>query len=253
MNRTSYVINGCAKVLSASSRISTRNSNISKIGRINTSHHKSMTLVFSNSDCNNNKRSFTNNTIGIQRPSDDVISSLVNTPIISQRGTLVSHKIRSLTDYSSPSTGTRRYSTQPPSQQQQQQQPQQQQQQQQQQPTQEQPDQNEDDNDKVPPNLTLPQKFKFMVKRYGILFIIVHFTIYGITIGSFYLALSHGVDVTPIFEYFGMEKSDTSKGVGVFAVAFALTKLTGLVRTPFTFLVVPFLARYLRKIGWMKK
>eukprot|EP01133_Synstelium_polycarpum_P007918 gene7918-9298_t len=100
----------------------------------------------------------------------------------------------------------------------------------------------------MPAGLTIPQKVKFMFKNYGIVAVVVHFSLYLATLGSFYVALSHGIDVQSIFTYFGVERSALGEGLGVFAVAFALTKLTGLVRVPFTIISVPIIAKYIKRL-----
>eukprot|EP01132_Coremiostelium_polycephalum_P009647 gene9647-11829_t len=104
------------------------------------------------------------------------------------------------------------------------------------------------DNIKMPPGLSMAGKIKFLIVNYGALAIVVHFSIYAITIASFYLALSSGVDVKKIYNFLHLPQSPKLEGLGVFAVAFALTKLTGLIRIPITVVVVPFLARFLRRI-----
>ncbi|EFA82555.1 hypothetical protein PPL_04243 [Heterostelium album PN500] len=96
-------------------------------------------------------------------------------------------------------------------------------------------------------NLSTPEKIKYLFKQYGLLAVVVHFSIYGATLGGLYLALSNGVDVEQVFTYFGIEQTKLGKGLGVFALAFALTKLTGVVRVPLTLILVPVLSRYIRR------
>ncbi|KYQ89768.1 hypothetical protein DLAC_09737 [Tieghemostelium lacteum] len=94
--------------------------------------------------------------------------------------------------------------------------------------------------------LSMTQKIKFILKRYGKLALIVHFSIYFATLGGFTLLLSAGVDPKEILDFLHLPQTQTTENLGVFAIAFILTKISSLIRTPITIITVPFLARLLK-------
>ncbi|KAN0019127.1 hypothetical protein ACTFIU_002329 [Dictyostelium citrinum] len=97
--------------------------------------------------------------------------------------------------------------------------------------------------------LSTGEKIKYMFKKYGKLALIVHFGIYFATMGGFYLLFSSGVDINNVLDFLHIPRNAVNPSLGAFAVAFACTKISTVVRTPITLITVPLLARYLSRAG----
>ncbi|KAM9975163.1 hypothetical protein ACTFIW_008641 [Dictyostelium discoideum] len=97
--------------------------------------------------------------------------------------------------------------------------------------------------------LSTGEKIKYMFSKYGKLALIVHFGIYFATMGSFYVLFSSGVDINNALDFLHIPRNAVNPSLGAFAVAFACTKISTVVRTPLTLITVPLLARYLSRAG----
>ncbi|KAK5579703.1 hypothetical protein RB653_009389 [Dictyostelium firmibasis] len=97
--------------------------------------------------------------------------------------------------------------------------------------------------------LSTGEKIKYMFKKYGKLALIVHFGIYFLTMGGFYILFSSGVDINHALDFLHIPRNAVNPSLGAFAVAFACTKISTVVRTPLTLIIVPLLARYLSRAG----
>ncbi|KAN0038214.1 hypothetical protein ACTA71_000386 [Dictyostelium dimigraforme] len=95
--------------------------------------------------------------------------------------------------------------------------------------------------------LSTGEKIKYMFKKYGKLALIVHFGIYFATMGGFYILFSSGVDINNVLDFLHIPRNAVNPSLGAFAVAFACTKISTVVRTPITLITVPLLARYLSR------
>ncbi|EAL62108.1 hypothetical protein DDB_G0290495 [Dictyostelium discoideum AX4] len=113
---------------------------------------------------------------------------------------------------------------------------------------------NDDDDDGIDEKeklkkLSTGEKIKYMFSKYGKLALIVHFGIYFATMGSFYVLFSSGVDINNALDFLHIPRNAVNPSLGAFAVAFACTKISTVVRTPLTLITVPLLARYLSRAG----
>nr|XP_023017746.1 protein FAM210B, mitochondrial-like [Leptinotarsa decemlineata] len=104
---------------------------------------------------------------------------------------------------------------------------------------------------------TLAEKLKKAVKEYGSTVIVFHVGISLLSLGTCYLLVSAGLDVAAIFKAVGLEdwtsNNQLAASAGTFAVAYAVHKVFAPARIAITLGSVPFIVRYLRKIGFLKK
>ncbi|KAJ8940049.1 hypothetical protein NQ314_010881 [Rhamnusium bicolor] len=105
--------------------------------------------------------------------------------------------------------------------------------------------------------ITRGEKLKKAVKEYGSTVIVFHIGISLVSLGTCYLLVSSGLDVTNILEVIGLNewitKSEITASAGTFAVAYAIHKVFAPVRITITVGSVPFIVKYLRKVGLLKK
>ena len=105
-------------------------------------------------------------------------------------------------------------------------------------------------------NLSQTDKLKRAVKEYGATVMVFHVGISLISLGSFYLAVSSGVDMVGILAKMGVGESILESkavaGAGTFVVAYAVHKVFAPVRIAITLTSTPFIVRYLRRIGFLK-
>lgn len=106
--------------------------------------------------------------------------------------------------------------------------------------------------------LSAAQKLKKAVAEYGTTVIVFHIGISLISLGSCYLLVSTGLDVQKLLVTLKLD--DWAKGntmlvsnAGTFAVAYAIHKVFAPVRMGITLGSVPFIVRYLRQKGILKK
>ncbi|CAG9858964.1 unnamed protein product [Phyllotreta striolata] len=108
-----------------------------------------------------------------------------------------------------------------------------------------------------PAPLSLREKLKKAVKEYGSIVIVFHVGISLISLGTCYLLVSAGLDVPALFTYFGLKdwfsNNEIASSAGTFAISYAVHKVFAPVRIGITLVSVPFIVRYLRKIGFLKK
>jgi len=107
-------------------------------------------------------------------------------------------------------------------------------------------------------NLTPAQKLKKAVAEYGTTVIVFHVSISLISLGACYLLVSSGLDVQQLLV--SLKLDEWSKGnavlvsnAGTFAVAYAIHKVFAPVRITITLGSVPFIVKYLRSKGILKK
>ncbi|KAF2077289.1 hypothetical protein CYY_001414 [Polysphondylium violaceum] len=108
-------------------------------------------------------------------------------------------------------------------------------------------DDDDDDSKTSLKGLSIKEKVKYIIKKYGVLGVVVYFSIYGATLGGFYYLLSMGVDANTILETLHLPQTQLGEKAGIFGAAFVLTKLTSLIRIPLTLAILPPLSRYLRR------
>ncbi|XP_057665481.1 protein FAM210B, mitochondrial-like [Diorhabda carinulata] len=106
-------------------------------------------------------------------------------------------------------------------------------------------------------SLSRKEKLKKAVKEYGSTVIIFHVGISLISLGTSYALVSIGLDVMSLFESIGLKdwfsNSNIATNAGTFAVAYAIHKVFAPIRITITLAAVPFIVRYLRRIGFLKK
>lgn len=104
--------------------------------------------------------------------------------------------------------------------------------------------------------LTRGQKLQKAVKEYGSTVMVFHVTISLISLGTFYLAVSSGIDMGNIMSYFdvgdNIQQSQVVAGASTFVVAYAIHKVFAPVRIGITLSATPFIVRYLRLKGILK-
>lgn len=114
------------------------------------------------------------------------------------------------------------------------------------------------DNEPKNIKLTSAQKLKKAVTEYGATVIVFHIGISLISLGTSYLLVSTGLDVEQLLIDLNLEdwfKGNTMlvSNAGTFAVAYAIHKLLLPVRITITLGSVPFIVKYLRQKGILKK
>ncbi|XP_015737332.1 protein FAM210B, mitochondrial [Coturnix japonica] len=104
--------------------------------------------------------------------------------------------------------------------------------------------------------LNKSQQLKQVFKQYGAVGVSFHVGISLISLGIFYVAVSSGVDMTPVLIKLGFSESSLQSkmaaGTSTFVLAYAIHKLFAPVRISITVVSVPFVVRYCRKIGFFK-
>ncbi|XP_067001579.1 uncharacterized protein [Anabrus simplex] len=102
--------------------------------------------------------------------------------------------------------------------------------------------------------LNRKEKLKRAVKEYGSTVIVFHIGISLISLGGFYLAVSSGLDVRSLLQYFsgGDGSSELAAGASTFVMAYAIHKVFAPVRISITLASTPFIVRHLRKVGFLK-
>ncbi|XP_072013585.1 uncharacterized protein [Amphiura filiformis] len=101
------------------------------------------------------------------------------------------------------------------------------------------------------------QRLKLAVRDYGSTVIVFHICISLISLGSFYLAVSSGIDVQALLSKIGLSQeiiaSKFATGTSTFVMAYAVHKVFAPVRIGITLTCTPFIVKYLRGIGLLKK
>ncbi|KAJ3656926.1 hypothetical protein Zmor_015971 [Zophobas morio] len=107
-----------------------------------------------------------------------------------------------------------------------------------------------------PPNntpVTLQQKLKKAVAEYGSTVIVFHVGISLLSLGVCYLLVSSGLDAQKVMSMVGIEATKVAASAGTFAVAYAVHKVFAPARIMVTLTATPFIVRYLRQVGFLKK
>ncbi|KAK9304966.1 hypothetical protein QLX08_003890 [Tetragonisca angustula] len=109
----------------------------------------------------------------------------------------------------------------------------------------------------TPQELSQREKFKILAKEYGITVVIFHIGISLISLAACYAAVARGIDLKPIVHFiFNIENEQIEAYVGnssTFLVAYGMHKLLVPLRFSISIGGSPFLVRYLRKIGLLKR
>ncbi|KAJ2953564.1 hypothetical protein O0L34_g1165 [Tuta absoluta] len=107
------------------------------------------------------------------------------------------------------------------------------------------------------PPTSAKEKLKSAVKEYGSTVIVFHVTISLMSLGSCYLLVSSGVDLVEILKKFNIAEGTLAKvassNAGTFVIAYAVHKVFAPVRMAITLAATPFIVRYLRNIGFLKR
>lgn len=101
----------------------------------------------------------------------------------------------------------------------------------------------------------MKEKLRLAVRDYGATVIVFHIGISLISLGTFYLAASSGLDVEGMAQSVGFDGPVTAATVGsagTFVVAYAIHKCFAPVRITITLTAAPFIVRYLRSKGILK-
>ncbi|XP_033626081.1 uncharacterized protein LOC117289191 [Asterias rubens] len=104
--------------------------------------------------------------------------------------------------------------------------------------------------------LTQRQRLTIAMRDYGSTVIVFHICISLMSLGSFYLAVSSGLDVQSLLKTIGLSSDTVSSriatGTSTFLVAYGVHKVFAPVRIAVTLTCTPFIVRYLRGIGLLK-
>ncbi|MBZ3874470.1 Protein FAM210B [Sciurus carolinensis] len=100
------------------------------------------------------------------------------------------------------------------------------------------------------------QQLKKVLQEYGAVGMSLHIGISLVSLGVFYTVVSSGVDMAAILPKLGFKESpvlsSVAAGTSTFVVAYAIHKLFAPVRISITLVSVPFIVRYVRKVGLFK-
>ncbi|XP_040399192.1 protein FAM210B, mitochondrial-like [Cygnus olor] len=104
--------------------------------------------------------------------------------------------------------------------------------------------------------LNKSQQLKKVFKECGAVGVSLHVGISLVSLGTFYLAVSSGVDMTAVLFKLGFSESSLQSkraaGTSAFVLAYAIHKLFAPVRISITIVSVPFIVRYCWKIVFFK-
>ncbi|CAK9823007.1 Protein FAM210B, mitochondrial [Anthophora retusa] len=106
-------------------------------------------------------------------------------------------------------------------------------------------------------HLAKKERFKIIVRDFGITTIIFHVGISLISLGACYTAVASGIDVESLLTQSAITiESKEAKNIlsnsSTFVIAYTIHKLMAPLRLSITLAVVPFLVRYLRKVGILR-
>ncbi|NP_001086530.1 transmembrane protein C20orf108 [Xenopus laevis] len=104
------------------------------------------------------------------------------------------------------------------------------------------------------PNKT--KQLRKVFKEYGAVAVSFHVAISLVSLGIFYGIVSSGIDITSLLLKVGFSEavvqSKLAAGTSTFVLAYAIHKLFAPARISITLVSVPFIVRYLRKVGLFK-
>ncbi|CAH0603217.1 unnamed protein product [Chrysodeixis includens] len=107
------------------------------------------------------------------------------------------------------------------------------------------------------PQMSSKEKFKNAIKEYGSTVVVFHVGISLISLGTCYLLISSGVDLVAILKYLNISEGTILKAAGsnagTFVVAYAVHKFFAPFRIAITLTATPFIVRYLRSAGFLKR
>ncbi|XP_017887132.1 uncharacterized protein LOC108629165 [Ceratina calcarata] len=105
--------------------------------------------------------------------------------------------------------------------------------------------------------LSRRERFKILMKEYGTTVVIFHIGISLVSLGACYAAVSSGIDLKPIINNIYVTSNQQIDSAintsSTFLIAYSIHKLMAPIRISLTLAVTPFLVRYLRKIGFLKR
>lgn len=100
------------------------------------------------------------------------------------------------------------------------------------------------------------QQLKKVFKEYGAVGVCFHICISLMSLGTFYLLVSSGIDMVALLYKLGFSEavvqSKLAAGTSTFVLAYAIHKLFAPVRISITLVSVPLIVRHFRKIGLFK-
>jgi len=106
-------------------------------------------------------------------------------------------------------------------------------------------------------NESTKDKLKRAVRDYGATVIVFHVSISITSLGICYAAVASGLDIPGYLTQWGIGgdllNSKLASGASTFIVAYAVHKIMAPIRISITLASVPFIVRYLRKVGFLKK
>ncbi|KAF2896483.1 hypothetical protein ILUMI_09686 [Ignelater luminosus] len=106
--------------------------------------------------------------------------------------------------------------------------------------------------DSKEPKLSRKDMLKRAVKDYGSTVIVFHVGISLISLGTCYVLVTSGMDMGKLLMPLGISGA-VATNTGTFVTAYAIHKVFAPVRISITLAATPFIVRYLRQIGFLKK
>lgn len=107
------------------------------------------------------------------------------------------------------------------------------------------------------PPLSSKEKLKKAIKEYGSTVIVFHVCISLMSLGTCYLLISSGLDLVAVLKYLNISEGTILKAAGsnagTFVVAYTVHKFFAPFRIAITLTATPFIVRYLRNIGFLKR
>ncbi|RVE41311.1 hypothetical protein evm_014039 [Chilo suppressalis] len=101
------------------------------------------------------------------------------------------------------------------------------------------------------------EKLKKAIKDYGSTVIVFHVAISLMSLGGCYLLISSGVDLVEMLKHFKIGEGTLTKvaasNAGTFVIAYAVHKCFAPIRMAITLTATPFIVRYLRNVGFLKR
>ncbi|HJN75660.1 MAG TPA: DUF1279 domain-containing protein [Myxococcota bacterium] len=90
----------------------------------------------------------------------------------------------------------------------------------------------------------LKKKLDDALRKYGPVAFVVWFSIFGLTLSGFYLALSNGVDLVAMAQSWGFDGAAVAAETGTIAIAYAATQLTKPIRIVLFLALTPPIAHW---------
>uniref|UniRef100_A0A2H1WIW1 SFRICE_006073 n=1 Tax=Spodoptera frugiperda TaxID=7108 RepID=A0A2H1WIW1_SPOFR len=107
------------------------------------------------------------------------------------------------------------------------------------------------------PPMSAKEKLKQAIKEYGSTVIVFHVGISLISLGSCYLLISSGIDLVAVLKYLNISEGTILKAAGsnagTFVIAYTVHKFFAPFRIAITLTATPFIVRYLRNVGFLKR